>query len=96
MTEHFWVKLASFTEDEIEPSLSINIEWCSVCGTIKQGPFSEPGAYNYYLYFGVGPKGKYPGPPWSSEPAVHPYDENRQDPPCGRWTMDSKGVAKLV
>lgn len=24
--------------------------WCAVCGMLKMGPLSEPGAYNYFCY----------------------------------------------
>lgn len=43
---HQYIEILKKNETRGEYSL----EWCSKCGSLRLGPFSEPGAYNYFLF----------------------------------------------
>lgn len=43
---HQYIEILNKHETRGEYSL----EWCSKCGSLRLGPFSEHGSYNYNLY----------------------------------------------
>jgi len=87
-TSHNWISrnAAAQTAEIGELTLSPQNQgewWCQHCGTIKQGPHAEHGAYWYFTYYIPGPP-RHPRDDSASwfEKLGFSYYEDRNDPSC--------------